>query len=68
MRVLVERQCDVIFAGRGPVDGRKRALFPGQVYDLDTVAVKALIDSGHVRVLEVEGHSQPVAAQRRRRS
>lgn len=54
MRVLVERQCDVI----GPDSRRKQALFPGQIYDLDEVAVKALIEDGSVRVLEERVRSE----------
>jgi hypothetical protein len=43
MKIVVERQCDAHLE-----EGRK-ALFPGQHYDLPAEVIQPLIVSGHVR-------------------
>lgn len=42
MRVRAIRQCDAI------VEGRRKALFPGQLYELTADTAQRLIDGGHV--------------------
>lgn len=59
--VRAERQCDAL------VEGRKRALFEGQIYDLPEASVKALIAAGAVRTVTLRV-SEPVSMQRRRRA
>lgn len=48
MRYEAIRQCDAV------QEGRVRALFPGQVYDLDPAAAADLIASGAIRAIGVE--------------
>lgn len=43
MRVIVDRQSDVL------IEGRRKALFVGQRYDIPDEQAEALILSGHVR-------------------
>jgi len=42
MHVRVLRQCDAI------VEGRRKALFPHQVYELNADVAQSLMDAGHV--------------------
>lgn len=63
MIVIPNKQCDVRLE-TVPGDGKK-ALFPGIEYDLPDDAVRALIASGHLRVMgalaEVRAVSRPRA-------
>jgi len=43
------RQCDVTLPGPGHPASRKRALFPGIVYELPDEAVTGMLEAGTVR-------------------
>lgn len=45
------RQCDVTLPGKGHPAARKRALFPGIVYDLPEECVGGLLEAGTVRAV-----------------
>lgn len=53
MRIEAIEQCDVMLPGKAHPASRRRALFPGQRYELpDDTDVAALVKAGMVRVLK----------------
>ncbi len=64
MRIEVLKQCDVTLAGTGDPRARKRALFPGQSYDVpEGTDVAALVEAGKVRI-KAERPERPASSSR----
>lgn len=63
MRIEAIEQCDITLPGKGHIASRKRALFPGQRYEVpDETDIAALVKAGKLRAAKGDA---PAAAKGR---